>query len=410
MRGNYWFFIAVLILILSLIIRQVPLALVAFLFILTGGVTRLWNKYCLNRVEYKRRLSEKQVFFGEEITFEIEVTNRKPLPLPWLQIEDELPDKVTLLKGKAAHNLEDRMTLSNMFPIGMYNRVTRRFPFRCDQRGAFVFGPTRLRSGDLFGFFRREKTISSLDYLLVYPRLVPLAELGIRSQQLFGDIRLKQHLFQDPVLTAGVREYLPGDSLKRIHWKSTARLGKLQTKIYEPTTTVDISLFLDVRTLKAPLWGSSFQLQELGIITAASVAQAALKGGFRVGLYVNQITRFSQGMLTVPPSRHPDQMERILEALAQLHQVETVSMLRYIRQQAHSLPWGSTLVLISAQPDETLMAALLDLKRVGRSVALVAVGSKEEEIENIRTGHIPVFNVSDEVAWEIVQKIGLKES
>jgi len=409
MRGDYWMILAVLIFIIGLITKQMPLALVALLFILTGGVSRLWNKFCLRRIEYKRRLSHDHVFFGEEIVFEIEVANRKPLPLAWLRIEDELPERVTLLKGKATQTMDDRVTLNNIFPIGMYRRVKRRFPIKCDQRGVFYFGPTRIRSGDLFGFFRRELLIDKLDYLLVYPRLVPLEKLGIISQQLFGDIRLKQHLFQDPVLTAGVREYRSGDSLKRIHWKSTARIGELQTKLYEPTTTVDISLFLDVRTLKAPLWGSSYQLQELGIITAASVAEAALKSGFRVGLYVNQVTRFSQGMLTVPPSRHPDQLEHILEGLAQLHQTETIPMVKYIRQESRSLPWGSTLLVISAQPDESLMAALLDLKRVGRSITLVTIGGTKESLEAIPTGHIHVFNVSDEVAWNLVQKIGLKD-
>jgi uncharacterized protein (DUF58 family) len=288
----------------------------------------------------------------------------------------------------------------------MYRRVKRRFPIKCSRRGAFTFGPTHIQSGDLFGFFRSYMTVDAQDFLLVYPRLVPLEKLGIPSQQLFGDIRLKHHLFQDPVLTAGVREYHPGDSLKRIHWKSTARLGRLQTKVYEPTTTIDISIFLDVRTLKAPLWGSSYQLQELGIITAASVSQHALEAGFRVGLYVNQVTRFSRGMVTVPHSQHPDQLVRILEALAQLHQVETVPIVRYIREEASSLPWGSTLLVISAQPDEQLMAAMLDLKRVGRSVALVAVGS---EVEEVSADHFPVFRVSDDVAWALVKEIGLQE-
>ena len=410
MRGDYWLYIAILLLIVSLALHQVPLALVSLLFILTGGVSRLWNKYCLHRIEYKRRLSHNQVFFGEEIVFEIEVTNRKPLPLPWLQIDDELPERVILLKGKTSDSIDDRVTLTNMFPIGMYHRVKRRVPMRCRERGAFIFGPTRIRSGDLFGFFRREKLIDALDYLIVYPRLVPLEKLGIPSQQLFGDIRLKHHLFQDPVLTAGVREYLPGDSLKRIHWKSTARLSRLQTKIYEPTTTIDISIFLDVRTLKAPLWGSVYQLQELGIITAASISQHALNAGFRVGLYVNQITRFSQGMVNVPHSQHPDQMPRILEALAQLHQTETISMARYIRQTVSSLPWGTTLLVIAAQPDAKLLAALMDLRRVGRSIALVVVGGAATEAQDALAGHIRVFHVNDDAAWDVVQAIGLKES
>ncbi len=407
MRGDYWLFFAVLILIISLATHQVPLVLVTLLFILTGGVSRLWNRFCLRRVEYRRRLSRKQVFFGEEIVFELEITNRKPLPLPWLQVDDELPENVTLLKGKATSSHDDRVLLSNMFPVNMYHRVTRRFPMRCQKRGLFIFGPTFIRSGDLFGFFRKSMQIEELDYLLVYPRLVPLEKLGIPSQQFFGDIRLKRHLFQDPVLTAGVRDYQSGDSLKRIHWKSTARLGKLQTKLYEPTTTVDVSIFLDVRTLRAPLQGSVQQLQELGIIAAASIAQAALKGGFRVGLYVNQITRFSRGMVRVPHSQHPDQMVRILESLAQLHQVETIPVTRFIHQEASSLPWGSTLLVVSAQPVEELTATLMDLKRLGRSVALVKVGGEKPELYNTR---LPVYHISDDIAWDLIKEIGLDEA
>ena len=409
MRGDYWLWLAVIILIVSLALQQVALALICLLFLLTGGVARLWNRFCLHRVEYHRRLSHHQVFFGEEIVLEIEVTNRKPLPLPWLKIEDELPEKVILLKGKAEPMSEDRVVLTNIFPINMYHRVKRRFPIRCPQRGVFLFGPTSVRSGDLFGFFRKDKKFPGLDYLLVYPRLVPLDKLGIPSRQIFGDIRLKRHLFQDPVLTAGVRDYVPGDSLKRIHWKSTARLGRLQTKVYEPTTTVDVSLFLDVRTLKAPLWGSVYQLQELGIIAAASLSQCALQAGFRVGLHVNQITRFSQGMVKVPHSGHPDQLMHILEALAQLHQSETIPMAKYIRQEAPLLPWGSTLLVVAAQPSEELIATLMDLKRVGRSVALVKVGSPSKDGPEPGAGSLDIYNIRDDVAWDVVKEIKLAE-
>jgi uncharacterized protein (DUF58 family) len=209
------------------------------------------------------------------------------------------------------------------------------------------------------------------------------------------------------VLTAGVRDYVAGDSLKRIHWKSTARLGRLQTKVYEPTTTVDISLFLDVRTLKAPLWGSVYQLQELGIIAAASISQCALKEGFRIGLHVNQITRFSQGMLKVPHSGHPDQLRHILEALAQIHQSETIPMAKYIRQEASNLPWGSTVMVVAAQPSEELMATLLDLKRVGRSVALVKVGGPSKEGPEPGADNLDIYYIHDDVAWDVVKEIGL---
>ncbi len=405
MRGDYWLFIAVVILIISLAIHQVPLFLIALLFVLTGGVSRLWNRFCLHRVEYRRSLSQKRVFFGEEIIYEAEITNRKPLPLAWLHIEDELPDQVTLLKGKATVMREGRVMLSNIFPINWYHRVKRRYPIQCRQRGFFVFGPACIRSGDLFGLFRREMHVEELDYLMVFPRLVPLEKLGIPSKQLFGDIRLKSHLFQDPVLTAGIRDYRFSDSLKRIHWKSTARLGKLQTKVYEPTTTVDISIFLDVRTIKAPYWGSIPQLLELGIIAAASISKHALEAGYRVGLHVNQLTFFSKGMVRVPHSQHADQLLHILEALAQLHQMEAMTANRFIEQEAWNFPWGSTLLVISAQPTDELLATLLDLKRAGRSVVLIKVGGTPPEIS---ADNLSIYHIRDDVAWEVIEQISIK--
>jgi len=406
MKSDYWFFLALVLLAVSLIMHQAPLALLSLLFLLSGAVSRIWNKYCLHRVTFKRRLSSTRVFFGDEITYEYEITNMKPLPLPWLQVLDELPEQVTLLKGKTEPASEHRVYLNSMFPVNMYHRVIRRYPVKCPVRGCFSFGPAVLRSGDPFGLFRRSMEVPDVDTLMVYPRLVSLEELGIPSKQFFGDIRLRQHIFQDPVLTAGVRDYYPGDSLKRIHWKSTARLGKLQTKIFEPTTTVDLSLFLDVRTLKPPYWGSIHQLQELGIITAAAVARHALEAGFRVGLYVNQITRFSQGLVRVPHSQHPEQLERILEALAQIHQVENIEISKYVRQEAPHLPFGSSIVVITAQPADEMRATLLTMKRMGRSVAIIQVGGEAPE----SGGYVPVYHVTDEKAWEVVEKIGLKQA
>jgi uncharacterized protein (DUF58 family) len=404
MRGDYWLFLSILLLIISLILNQVPLLLISLLFLLTSGVSRLWNRFCLHRIEYQRSLSRNHVFFGEEIVYEMEVANRKPLPLPWLQIEDELPEELPLVKGKTSMAHENRVILSNIFPINWYHRIKRRFTIRCSQRGCYFFGPTRISSGDLFGLFRRGMLIEKLDYLMVYPRLVPLERLGIPSQQLFGDIRLRKHLFQDPVLTAGVRDYQHGDSLKRIHWKSTARLGKLQTKIYEPTTVLDLSIFLDVRTLKEPYWGGVPQLLELGVITAASISRHALEAGYRVGFHANQLTTFSQGLVRVPQSQNPDQMLHILEALAQIHRTETLPITRLVQQEARHLPWGTTLVVISAQPTDDLLATLLSLQSVGRSTVLVKVGGDLPEAYDI---NLTTYHVSDKAAWDVIEEISI---
>jgi uncharacterized protein (DUF58 family) len=161
-----------------------------------------------------------------------------------------------------------------------------------------------------------------------------------------------------------------------------------------------------VRTTDIPFWGSVVQLQEVGIMAAAAISQHALDSGFRVGLYANQITRFSEGMIRVPHSRHPEQLTRILEALAQLHQVEATGISRFIRQEVRNLPWGSTLVVITAQANEELIATLLDLQRVGRSVALIKIGNKAQKVD---TGRLPVYQINDDVAWNVLEEINMVE-
>ncbi len=405
MLGSYWLFIAGSLLLLSILLHQIPLLLLSLLFFLAVGAGKLWNRYCLSRVEYRRKLSADHVFFGEEVQLEVDIANRKALPLPWIHVEDEMPAQVTFLKGRTTESHKaNRVVLNNLLSVSWYHRVKRRYPIRCEHRGYFAFGPARIRSGDLFGFFNKEMDTEPVEYLTVYPRIVPLEKLGIPSRQPLGDIRTRRHIFQDPILTLGIREYQAGDSLKRIHWKSTARLQKLQTKIFEPTTTIDMGVFVDVRTVKPPYWGSIRELLEMVIMVAASVANHALKEGYPVGLYVNQNRWFSSEPVRIPPSQNPDQLRFILEALAKLHTSETWPIAEMVAREAPNLAWGSTVVVISAMPSPALASTLLNLKRAGRSVALVRVGKGGDLLE--RNG-IPVYNVPADTAWRQLDSVAL---
>jgi len=406
--GNYWLSTTLLLFIISLLMHQVPLLLISLIFFLTGGVARLWERHCLTRLEYSRRLSANRVFFGDEVQLEIEVANRKPLPLPWIQIDDEIPSEVTLLKGRTSSSYEPgRVFLRNLLSLGWYHKVKRLYPMRCLQRGCFAFGPTHIRSGDLFGVFNREMEIHRVNYLMVYPKIVPLEKLGIPSNQPIGDIRTRRHIFEDPILTLGVREYHYGDSLKRIHWKTTARLGQLQTKVFEPTTTTDMGVFLDVRTIKPTFWGSVPELLELGIMTAASISNHAMAAGCRVGLYVNQRKRFPDEPISIPPSQHADQLLHILEALAQILPSETMPIARLVQNESRNFAWGSTMVVITAMPTDALFSTLVKMKRGGRSVVLIMIGGSEPSISK---DGLTVYHIREDVAWRELEMLSIKST
>jgi len=407
MLGGAWLFITLVLLLAAVILRQVPLLLVALLFFLASGVARLWARYALERVEYVRRLSASRVFFGETVTLEVGIANRKILPLPWVHVQDEVPQEVTFLKGKPSPSHKPtRDVLSSVMSLAWYQRLTRRYPVLCLRRGYFPFGPATVRSGDLFGFFRKEATEEKLDYLLVYPRVVPLEDLGIPSRDPFGDLRVRRHLFEDPVRVVTTRDYVHGDPLRRIHWKASARLRRLQSRVFEPTTTVDLALFLDTRTVEPPFHGQKEQLLETAIIVAASIASHAVQEGYRVGLYVNEPYPLSERMVKLPPSDHPDQLQRVLEALAQVRGWPLLELEQLLNREVRRLPWGSTLAAVTAVPTGPLLTTLQRFRRAGRRVALISVG---QQAARSRTDGLPVYHVSDQVYWRELASLQLDQ-
>jgi uncharacterized protein (DUF58 family) len=287
-------------------------------------------------------------------------------------------------------------------PLGWYHRVKRIYPVRCLKRGHFAFGPARIQTGDYFRFHVREMEVEEPLYLTVYPRIVPLSRLGIRSRDPFGDLRLRRHLFQDPVRVSSVRDYAPGDPMRRINWKASARVGQLQTKVFETTTSMDLAVFFDVRTVRHPFWGEVTQLLETGAMAAASIASHLVEKGYRVGLYVNHPFSDSGRLIRLPPSGQPEQLQHILEALAMVGQTESVAIDKFVRQEAGNLPWVSTLVVVTAVPTAALLDTLSGFYRKGRPVALVVVGGEGPESG---PGGLPVFQVPADVGWEKVDTL-----
>ena len=408
MLGRAWLFITFALLLAAIALQQALLLLVALIFFLASGIARLWAHYALERVEYSRSLSATRAFFGDTIVLDTRIANNKILPLPWIHVQDEVPEELTFLRHKTtpAHR-PGRAILSSFLSLGWYHRLTRRYSVQCLKRGYFTFGPATIRSGDLFGFFHKETTEQKLDYLLVYPRIVPLEDLGIPSKDPFGDLRVRRHLFQDPVRVVTTRDYAPGDPLRHIHWKATARLRQLQSRVFEPTTTVDLALFLDVRTVEAPIWGRVEQLLETAVIAAASIASHGIQKGYRVGLYVNEPYLFKEGLIKLPSSDHPDQLQRVLEALAQVQGWPAVPLEQLLNREARSVHGAATLAVITAEPSEPLLASLHRFSRAGRRVVLVLVGERRGDFT---LGSIPVYNVSDRVYWRELESVQLNQA
>ncbi|HEY7350411.1 MAG TPA: DUF58 domain-containing protein [Ktedonobacterales bacterium] len=411
-----WYIVAFVLLIASVVFHQ-PLVFVAGLLALTLAVVpELWYRFCFAGVIYRRQLEERRAFFGETITFRLSVENRKGLPLPWLEVEDEFPEPLKLHGGRLGpHYKPRRMILATALSLWWFQRVSRRYQVQCVARGIFTLGPVRLRSGDPFGLLVRDQRFEELDTLLVYPPILPIERFGLPSRHPFGERAAQRRLLEDPLRVVGARDWLPGDDLRRVHWKATARAMTLQSKVYEPTTTWTLALFLNVNSFANPALGVNPDLLELTMTAAASVAAWAVEQGYAVGLFANGVQATTDvddlspatgadpskegigaARVRLRPSSRPEQLPRVLEALARLvpfwgSPVEEL----FLREQTR-LPAGTTIVLVSTAAAVTpvLIEALTQTRARGHAVALLVAGN-----EPIEAPGLLVYRLGAEEVW-----------
>lgn len=425
--NRQWYYACIGIFLLGLILRQPLLLLVSLLGLLVLLTADIWAKFCLNQLRFQRTLSEQRVLFGEEITLSVTVENAKLLPLPWLEIEDALPRSLSI-RGRQLRmsTRTNRYVLESLFSPRWYERVTRRYTLLCNARGVHTFGPTTLRSGDLFGFTERVEMLENKQFLLVYPLVVPLSRFNLPARYPFGDRKAPRRLLEDPSRVIGVRDYVYGDDLRRVHWKATARAQQLQSKIYEPTTTYTLVLFLNVDIRLDAHFGVHPEIQELSICATASVADWALNEGYAVGLYANSIMYmpevgmklpekqdqqsqnseealasvladlFKRRRIQLPPSNNVEQRKRIMEVLARVQAFFGSSIEELIQQERSHLPAGATVVVVTSTVSDPLLDTLAQLRQAGHAVTILLVG--DQPMAGQLAG-IPVYHLGGEETW-----------
>jgi uncharacterized protein (DUF58 family) len=373
--NRLWIGGAALALLIGMAAGEAALALLALLVLITAGLAWGWNRYCLAGVAYERTLTATRAFPGDEVTLTVGVRNWKPLPLPGLTIDDEIAEALVPLNRETTMGpAPARRMMRFATSVRPFERVSWRVQLRCDRRGLHLLGPATLRAGDPFGFFTSRLTIGDEAAVLVYPRIHAIADLGFPTRQPFGETRVERHLLTDPARVVGARDYRPDDPFRSIHWKATARMMRLQVRINEPTTTLQLGIFVNLDTFDHYWEGLDVDLSEQAIEVGASIAAWAVAHRYATGVYANGIVAGSDQALRIPPGRGPSQLPHILEGLAKLTPYSTLNFPRQLKIEAGRFPWGSTAVIVTGMMPEALIAHLTSLLASGLRVVLIPLG------------------------------------
>jgi uncharacterized protein (DUF58 family) len=439
-RRQPWYWLALLLFVISLFSRQPLLFIAAVFTFLVAIVPDLWYRNAFRHLVVHQHVNHHNVFFGEEVTLSVGIENHKFLPLPWLKVENKIAPPLDVVSKRASQLRNTRReTLAGTWLLWAFQQVTRQYRMRCQERGFHRFGPVSLSSSDPFGWLESEGTVPAVDFLVVYPLIAPLEAFGLSSIHPLGEHITVRRLLEDPLQVAGVRDYVPGDDPRRIHWKATARAGALRSKVFETPALHRLLLLLDVWNYSEAERGPDLEIQELTIATAASLGIWALEEGYMVGLLANssmimphteqappmslpteepdtiKVDReeFSASILSpattsIPFSSDDGQYEHLLSTLGRLVPRYSGSIGTLMDMEERMFPFGTTVLLISAisSLDKGTIERLLDLRMRGTAIHLVLTGNPDAS-EIVETYDLPVHYVGGKEKWhELIRTVG----
>ncbi len=340
-----------------------------------------WARYSVRKLLFHRTAPSRRVQVGEVFDERLMLDNLSILPKLWVQVADS-----STVPGHRAGYVAS---------MGGRKRAMWRARSTCRQRGKFQLGPVTATSGDPFGLFRQRIALAGMQELLVLPRVLPITSFAFFSGGLPGRGRSSRRALQTTTNATTIREYVAGDALSRIHWRSSAHYNKLMVKEFDLDPAVDVWILLD---LHAPVQAGEGEhsTEEYGVTIVATIATYLLRQDLSVGLIINSAQREVLSL-----DRGDRQVERILELLAVVEAGEGPDLKELLALDALHFARNTAAVIVTPSDLRDWHEGLRHLQRRGVQVAVIGLDaasfeqepSDEDTLALLEGAGIPVLRI-----------------
>jgi uncharacterized protein (DUF58 family) len=358
-------------------------------------LVELTGRLALVGVEILASLEPRRLVAGETAVLSVRITNRKPLPIPWLELRVDLP--VGIAPPRTEPGVPHTSVVAGIAPRP-HERITLRFPLVVSQRGAYVVGPASIRAGDWLGFVQEERPVEVALEIVAHPAPVGVLDRHLASLRPVAESATRRGLVPDPLRFRGVREYRGGDPVKEIHWKTSARLRALHTKIYEPATSLDAVFLVNVASYEQYWIQVDPEGTELIVGAGAELVRYAADNGRQVGLITNGLDNITHERPRSALARGPRAVGRCLDILARLGPYAGAAPETVFLRERGRIAAGATCVALTPNLRPALASALVVLRRSGhRVLALTKDAPEPGVVAHLHAADVRVIDISREV-------------
>jgi len=353
-----------------LIILSMALLIGLLLFLQRLVYKRFWDR----GLDMRLTFSAREAYEGERLELTEELTNAKPLPLPWVNAKFQLSRNL-IFAGTENFKVSDYYYQNDLFSVGMYQKITRKQRFLCGRRGFYSIRSLDIGSSNILISDKLIKHIECRADLTVLPRPMPFSILEPTFRLLYGDVEVRRFTNPDPFSFRGVREYDPRDDFRLINFTATAKTGEMIVNVHSATSVQELVILLNVEPYSE--YQSEHVIEE-GIRIAASAAEHFCGLGLSVSLISNG-RDISTGLeQNIPLGSGSMHAHRILENLARIDLKAGQSpMWKLIDEARDPEP---TYFLISSNDDKNVYEAFRRMIAQGQTARWVIPASPSSKL------------------------------
>ncbi|MBI4330789.1 MAG: DUF58 domain-containing protein [Chloroflexi bacterium] len=316
----------------------------AYFLGLGGLFIYLWTR--MNNpssVDIRFEASSNQVQAGNAIEITLAAENSSPWPRLWLKTR--LPVSIP------------GISMQQVVSLRGYDDRKWSFTTPILKRGLYDVGPASVSSGEVLLVHARPRVYRQTGELLVYPRTEELPYFDPFSGRNPAVNLARSAFSSSSYQVGGIRNYVYGDSIRRVHWPSSAKAGKLMVKVLDAAVSRQVWLVLD---MQATVHSPEDESEECLVTAASSVAKKLIGDGLSVGLLFHGAERY-----VLAPGRGGDHYWNILRALAGAKAAGGVSITQLISRERTLLTQGFSVILFTPFTRPTLSSALEELRSSG---------------------------------------------
>ena len=346
----------------------------------------------------------------------VEVTGRPRLA----RVGDEILETVTMHNNAALPKYAIEVSDLADIPgheggvgvsIGSMDYASWTMHIRTRTRGMYHLGPIRVVARDLFNLFSKSSEFGERDDITVLPRVLELPGFEVPTAQLHGDSSTRQRSQSVTPHASSVRDYAPGDALSRVHWNSTARMGKLMSKEFDLGRASEIWVLVDLeRTVQAGELEES--TDEYAVTIAASLVKRHISAELPVGLVA-----FGDERYFLPAETGLGQSDRIMQYLALAKAMGDTPLNEALADYEPLWGHNATLIVITPSPRADWVIGLTELMRRGVRITVIqldlesfgGIGDVAESQEEMLSRGIPHFYIrqGDNIVEQLSTRGGL---